>query len=425
MLNVRVAASLCAVAFATAAGTASAAPARPAAGVARPATASSTSSTSSAPRKLVTAFTIIHSFAGTDGLMPVGSLIEDIKSNIFGVTAEGGPASDGSIFEVNGRTGATTNVHSFNGTDGISPAGGVLNSVGNIDLGGNFYGTTQGGGASGNGTVWVENSKGSFKTLYSFTGAGDGAQPTGRLLFFVDGNLYGTTLGGGKYGAGTVFQISTGGKLKTLYSFTGGNDGGSPESGLAISLNGRSINSSMFGTTNQGGSLGGGVIYGITTGGKFTLVHTLAPATEGSNPVGELITDDNGNLFGTGSGGGSTGAGTIFKVTPAGSLTLLYTFPVDPVTFLNPKGNTPLARLAGWSGSSLYGSAAFGGSAGAGTIFKLDGTTLTILHQFTGDDGQTPNGQLLISPLDGNIYGTTANGGVNGDGELFALPLSR
>ncbi len=370
----------------------------------------------------VSAFTTLHSFTGVaDGANPSGELLEDLRGNIYGTTQSGGVNGDGTVYRY--TNGAVTALHSFNGSDGASPAGGLLNSIGNLDLGGNLYGVTSGGGANNQGVIYAVNgSTGAFRLLHTFSGGAGGGAPFGRLILFTDGNIYGTTSTGGRYNLGAIFRLTPKGAYSIVASFNGGN-GSSPIAGLAASLNGFSLSGSLFGVTSAGGAYGAGTVFAVTPQGKLTNIHSFHPATDGSAPDAELITDDNGNLYGTATSGGSGSAGTVFKVSTAGKFATLYSFPTDATTGLNPNGSFPFARLASALNGNLYGSTAFGGPTGGGTIFELNNGTFTLLHAFNGTDGATPLGQLLLSP-DGNIYGTTSAGGSGTYGTLFALPYS-
>ena len=369
----------------------------------------------------VTAFTTLYSFSGIDGAQPSGELLEDLHGNLYGTTQAGGPNFDGTVFRYS--NGTVTNLHTFTGPDGASPAGGLLNSIGNLDIGGNVYGVTSGGGYKNRGVVYsINTATGAFTILHAFKGGLDGYAPFSHLVLFTDGNLYGTTSMGGGYNKGLVFRITPKGVYSVVACFTGKN-GSMPIGGLSLSLKGFSVNGALFGTTSAGGAYGAGTVFSVTPQGKITNLHSLNPATDGASPNGALIPDDNGNLYGTAYLGGSGSAGTIFEESASGKFTTLYAFPTDPATQLNPNGAQPLARLASFLNGNLYGTTAFGGPTGGGVVFEFNKGALTVLHSFDGTDGATPIGQLLLSP-DGNIYGTTSGGGAGAAGTLFALPFS-
>jgi uncharacterized protein (TIGR03437 family) len=298
-----------------------------------------------------------------------------------------------------------TTLVSFNGTDGVEPDYGSL--VQGTD--GNFYGTTYSGGANNTGTVFKVTPGGTLTTLYSFTGGTDGEYPYAGLVQASDGNFYGTTYGGGCCD-GTVFKITPGGTLTTLYGFTGGADGGSPSGALVQATDGN-----FYGTTRSGGANGGGTVFKVTPGGTLTTLYSFGAAgTDGAQPYAGVIQGTDGNFYGT------TYTGhTVFKITPGGMLTTLH-------TFSGPDGGDPLDALVQASDGNFYGTTSSGGSESVGTIFKITpGGTLTTLHDFTdgATDGARPYAGL-IQGTDGNFYGTTEGGGTSGDGTIFKITPS-
>jgi uncharacterized protein (TIGR03437 family) len=243
-----------------------------------------------------------------------------------------------------------------------------------------------------------------FGTLHNFTGAADGGDPMGALVQGADGNFYGTTAGGGANGFGTVFKITPTGSLTTLHSFNGA-DGMSPNGGLALGNDGN-----FYGTT-------GNTVFRITPAGTLTTLYTFE-ASHGDSPQGTLVLGNDGNFYGATSGGGSGNYGTVFKITPAGMFTNLYTF---YGAANNPCGINPQATLARGADGNFYGTTACGGAENAGTVFKItpDGT-LTTLYSFDSagaalpslysPDGAYPLGALVLGN-DGNFYGTTRDAG--------------
>ena len=268
---------------------------------------------------------------------------------------------------------------------------------------------------------------GSETVLYSFgTGAVDGAEPFAPLLLGSDGNLYGTTYTGGTHSAGTVFRMTAGGTLTTLYSFGNGTaDGQYPRAGVVQGSDGN-----FYGTTLGGGANGKGTVFKLTPGGGLSTLYSFgASATDGSSPAGILCVGSDGDFYGTTQNGGTAGSGTIFKITVGGTLTTLYSFG-DPNNGATTKdspaddGLTPTAGLVLTSNGSLYGTTSAGGSAGKGVIYSLSATgSVTIVHSFQGSgsgDGDTPLSELVLGG-DGNYYGTTEYGGANNDGTVFSL----
>ena len=222
---------------------------------------------------------------------------------------------------------------------------------------GNFYGATTAGGASGNGTIFRMTPSGQLSTLYAF---GSGYSPPAiyaGLVQATDGNLYGTTRNGGTSGNGTVFRITLGGTLTTLYSFTGELDGGTPQAPLVQATNGN-----LYGTTYSGGTNGRGTIFQITTGGAFNAIYNFA-GTECCSQAG-LVQASDGNLYGTNKFGGTSGAGSIFQITPSGQETTLHSFDYSD-------GSGPNSSLIQATDGELYGTTEGGGASGTGAIFKI------------------------------------------------------
>src|ERR1044071_9161696 len=338
-----------------------------------------------------------------------------------------------------GRVGAQTftTLYSFTATykpnftngDGAFPyAGLIANSSGNT-----LYGAAAHAGISGNGTVFAVNTDGSgFTNLHSFTAIDltyltntDGALPVARLI--LSGNtLYGTAYVGGSSDAGTVFKVNTDGSgFTNLHSFSGSSDGDDPRVGLLLS------GSTLYGA-DDGGSSGNGTVFVLNTDGTgFTNLRRFN-YSDGVNPRGELILS-NATLYGTAAGGGSWGWGTVFKVNTDGSgFTNLHSFTSTHTNssgvFTNNDGANSQAGLI-LSGNILYGTAAQGGSQGAGAVFalKTDGTGFTNLHSFAvapypyyiNSEGANPQAGLILS---GNtLYGTASSGGSSGNGMVFSL----
>lgn len=256
--------------------------------------------------------TLLHSFASNpDGANPYSTLIGDPSGNGYGTTRFGGEAGGyGTVWELN-RNGKLSLLHSFSGTpDGENPEAGVIR-----DSRGNLYGTTvYGGTAGGYGTVFRLDRAGALTFLHSFAGTPDGENPYAGLAGDSAGNAYGTTKYGGTAGGfGTIFKIDHTGKFSLLYSFSGTPDGEDPESGVVVDPQGN-----IYGTTYYGGDLGYGSVYKLDTSGNLTILHSFNFSSDGGNPVGGLLMDSKGNLYGTASDGGGSncGCGTVFKVTP-------------------------------------------------------------------------------------------------------------
>ncbi|HZQ68236.1 MAG TPA: choice-of-anchor tandem repeat GloVer-containing protein [Terriglobales bacterium] len=305
-------------------------------------------------------------------------------------------------------------VHTFSGPDGSFPNGDLFR-----DAAGNFYGTTQFGGASNQGVVFKLDSSGKETVLYSFTGGSDGGIPIGRLVG-GGGNFYGITSAGGDptCSCGTVFKLDSTGKLTVLHSFTGGMDGaqnpGQPELGLVL-IHGDFYGAASFGgTLGCDGSLGCGVIFKITPALTESVLYRFTAQADGGFPQ-DLIRDQSGNLYGATGGSYMAGnAGTVFRMDTAGNLTTLYTFPGGA------SGSSPRWRLVRAATGLIHGVTQFGGntscalgSIGCGAVFSLDATGKEkVLHTFgkQAGDGEEPSGGLL--DVAGSFYGATFYGGI-------------
>jgi uncharacterized repeat protein (TIGR03803 family) len=244
------------------------------------------------------------------------------------------------------------------------------------------------------------------KIIYTFP-SGDNADITfGQLLLQGAGNLFGATLGGGAYGAGTVYKVTLGGTKTVLYIFTGGADGGTPAGGLIADLKGN-----LYGTTEYGGVYGFGTVFQVTPAGTEKVLYSFTGKADGNLPYGGLVRDAAGNLYGTTYYGGSSnacasGCGVVFEVTPTGTERVLHNFTGEPDGWCTSNGALLLV------GSNLYGVTGCGGTYNKGIVFKV---TLagkeTILYSFAGGtDGGGPSGGL-IRDAKGSLYGTTLIGG--------------
>jgi uncharacterized repeat protein (TIGR03803 family) len=351
--------------------------------------------------------TVFYSFdSGPEGQSPVG-LTQGSDGNFYGTTSSGGTSGNGTVFKIS-SDGDETPLHSFAGgtTDGRFPS--------SLTQGGDgvFYGTTALGGASNEGTVFKITPDGVETNLYSFTGSTDGSQPQAALIQATDGNFYGTTIGGGTSGQGTVFKVTPSGLESILYSFTGGADGGVPQAALIQGADGN-----FYGTTAAGGATGQGTVFEITSTGVQTVLHSFAggPA-DGSGPYAALIQGVDGSFYGTTVGGGTSSQGTVFKITPAGVETLLYSFAGGFVGVAD--GAHPATALIQGSDGNFYGTAG-GGIGNNGTLFKVTPTGVeTILSYFQAGQAVNRPGPLILG-VDGKFYGTTAYGGSSNLGTVF------
>ncbi len=329
-----------------------------------------------------------------------------------------------------------TALASFDTTDGTLPATPLVQAVN-----GNFYGTTPLGGQHGMGVVFEVTPSGTLTLVYSFcsrSNCSDGFDPNAALVVGANGNLYGTTTAGGAYcpgdlnlGCGTVFEITPAGKLTTLYKFcavrSSCTDGAYPEARLLLGSDGN-----FYGTTYQGGANGSGTVFKITPTGKLTTLYSfcsLSNCADGEYPITGVV-ESNGKFYGTTYDGGTAlcpffnntfGCGTIFSITSQGAMTTLYNFGTDAGLLQAP--------LAVGKNGKLYGTSADGGTGncnyGCGTVFDITPTgAFTTLYSFcTKGTNYCPDGAYPIADVvqatDGNLYGTTETGGDGGGGTIF------
>jgi len=260
-----------------------------------------------------------------------------------------------------------------------------------------------------------------FTTLHSFTGA-DGSKSFAGLLQGRNGNLYGTTYFGGIKNDGEVFQVTTAGKLTTLHSFCSKNGCADGEYSYAMPLQGADGN--FYGTTYLGGSKGDGTVFKMSPSGSLTTLHSFGGA-DGSQPLAGLAAGSDGNFYGTTNLGGSHGTGSVFKVTPSGQFTTLHSF-CSKVACADGQGS--YAGLIQASDGNLYGTTLSGGTQGHGTVFKITKAgTFSTLYNFCVQsgcaDGEFPQAGL-VQASNGNLYGTTILGGSYDSGTIFELTLS-
>jgi uncharacterized repeat protein (TIGR03803 family) len=365
-------------------------------------------------------YTLLADFNGTNGGDPgYVTLVQGPDGNLWGTTIGGGPEAVGTVFKMT-PTGTLTTVYNFcmlaNCDDGSYPYGGLV-----LGSDGNFYGTTeQGGGQYELGIVFKLTPEGELTTLHYFceNGCSDGYNPKAALVQGTDGNFYGTSTQGG-LGYGAVFKITPGGTLTPLHSFEGG-DGRYPVAGLIQAADG-----DFYGTTVQGGDGscfdGCGTVFKITPGGTLTMLHSFN-SSDGASPYAPLVQGTDGNFYGTTETGGAFcngGCGTVFKMTPAGTVTTLHSFRGFP-----NDGGFPMGGLLLGPNGIFYGTTTQGGldpsqadclgyGVGCGVIFEISpGGSMKIEHFFAGFPigGSEPNGGLALA-TNGTFYGVTSGGG--------------
>jgi uncharacterized repeat protein (TIGR03803 family) len=376
--------------------------------------------------------TVLYSFAGSpnDGSEPQAGLVLGNDGNFYGTTYSGGSYSSGAVFRIS-PSGTYSNLYSFGGisNDGSQPQAALVQGSD-----GNFYGTTYGGGANGEGTVFQITPNGNETTLYSFGGYdGDGVNPQAALVRGSDGNFYGTTGSGGMSDSGgIVFSVSPSGNESVLYSFCSEElccvdgaagfcgDGDSPFAGLVQGNDG-----SFYGTTEAGGAYNDGTVFQISPSGNYVVLHSFAGIPDGMSPYGGLVQGSDGNFYGTTvSGGAGTscytgletnypfyGCGTVFRISPSGGYTVLYSFGSSPTD-----GAAPFAGLVKGNDGNFYGTT-------LSTWFRISpsGKESTLYHG-VGSSG------ALVQGTDGNFYGTTVYGGTSpncpsGCGTVFKLTV--
>jgi uncharacterized repeat protein (TIGR03803 family) len=260
--------------------------------------------------------TVLHAFTGgSDGQLPDAPVIADRKGNLTSTAFWGdnsgcdGGGTCGNIFKL-ATNGTESQLYDFTNAGGANPAAGLI-----ADKAGNLYGTAFDGGSAGYGAVFMLAPNGVETVLHSFTGSpGDGAVPEAGLIRDGAGNLYGTTGSGGQSGCsggcGVVFKIAADGAETVLHAFTGGSDGGAPQfAGVIMDASGN-----LYGTTQQGGAHGNGVVFKLAPNGKETVLHAFTGGSDGAQPFAGLIADRKGYLYGTTWSGGANGVGIIFKL---------------------------------------------------------------------------------------------------------------
>jgi uncharacterized repeat protein (TIGR03803 family) len=376
-----------------------------------------------APLAAAQHFTDVYQFkSGPGGSSPYANVILDSNGNLYGTTTLDGAYAYGTVYEVS-ASGKETVLYSFSGTggDGANPiAPLVRDAAGNL-YGTTTYGGVFGGRCSdgvGCGTVFKITPAGKEIVLHQFTDTGvDARLPWQGLVLDSAGNLYGTAAFGGMYGGGIIFKITPTGKEVVLHSFNpnsgGGGDGFAPYGG---SLLGDSAGN-LYGTTEGGGAFGAGAVFKLDSKGNETVLYSFTfTGGDGMEPTGTLTRDKDGNLYGATFYGGAFGFGTIFKLDSAGTETILHSFAATAGDGASPGGGL-LRDGAG----NLYGTTNSGGASFMGTIFKLDpGGNETILHTFSGADGSFPE-LGMIADSKGNLYGTAQYGGPYGGGAVFKL----
>jgi len=362
----------------------------------------------------------IYSFTGTAPSYPYWSLVQGTNGNLYGVTIHGGTANKGSVFKVSPE-GQLTTIYSFC-SQVQCPSGGASSLI--LGSNGNFYGSTY----IDDGTIFEITPAGKLTTLYTFCSlpnCADGLSPYGAPLQGMDGNFYGTTFGGGANGAGTIYRLTPSGKLTTLYNFCSQSncaDGSGPLTGVIQDAGGN-----LYGTTTIGGesnacalldmdSIGCGTAFKLSPSGVLTTLYTfcsLSNCADGESPQAPLTLGSDGNLYGTTPFGGADQEGTAFRLTLSGTLTTLHNFCTETNC---ADGKAPSSLIQANDGN-FYG-ATYGGNGTngvGGSIFQITPSgKFSVLY--TNSLNQLGP---LVQNTNGTFYGTSSNGGTQGDGSIF------
>src|SRR5882762_9260688 len=299
---------------------------------------------------------------GPAGLQnPQAPLIQGTDGNFYGTTVNGGAFSVGTVFQLT-PAGTLTVLHEFaGGTDGAAPAAGLIQAAD-----GNFYGTTSQGGASNAGTVFQLTPAGTLTVLHEFAGGStDGAAPCAGLIQASDRNFYGTTVNGGASSVGTVFQLTPAGAVSVLHSFTGGTDGAAPFAGLIQATDGN-----FYGTTVNGGGSGAGTVFQLTPAGAVSVLYAFTGETDGAAPVAGVIQAADGNFYGVTQSGGALGGGTAFRLRSAIPTTITWSPPAS-IEYGTALSATQLDATASVPGTFVY-------MPPAGTVLQAGLQTLAV-----------------------------------------------
>ncbi len=347
----------------------------------------------------------IHAFTAADSSQsPQGVPTQGRDGNLYGMSSGSSGSPYGTIFSVT-TTGTLTELFAFHFTDGNSPNASVT-----LGSDGNFSGTTFGGGNNQKGVLFKISPKVVYTVLHFFAGGADGQWPSAGPIEAANGALYGTTKGDST--GSTVYKYTDSGGFSTLYQF----DGTHGQTVLAPLIQGS--DGKLYGTANVGGKNDCGTVFQMSTAGKLLKSHSFLCGLSGAQPVGPLVQAADGNFYGTTQAGGG-GGGTIFKMGSDLRPSVLYFFgaagPHD--------GRSPQGGLVQATDGNLYGTTLKGGSAGFGTLFQISPTgAYQLLFSFTAPIGESPFAGLL-QHTNGLLYGTTPTGGANGFGAVYSLDM--
>lgn len=378
------------------------------------------------PKPLSSGEHLLYSFTGgVDGGNAATDLVLDAGGNLYGTAVVGGKDSCGVVFKLapKGKSWQESVLYNFDCfTTGKNPHGGVA-----FDPQGNLDGTTVSGGSGGScgsygcGVVFRLAPSGET-VLHSFSGGDDGFGPGSGVVFDTAGNLYSTAPDGGSHGEGVAFEVTPSGSNgpdKILHAFDGDKDGGTGSLGMLL----MDKSGALYGVTETGGAHGAGTVYRLKRGSKkkwqLTVLYAFQGGTDATSPYGGLVADAAGNLYGTTYYGGASGLGAVFKLAHSGKgyrEHVLYSFKGGN------DGSSSTSTLLFGKGGDLYGTtSAGGGECNCGTIFRVDPKTgkEKVLHGFgTGSDGEYPY-YGMTADANGNLYGATVAGGTKNQGAIF------
>jgi len=343
-------------------------------------------------------YTDLHDFnpgAGDPHTFVESNLAQGRDGNFYTESNGGGTSGNGTVFKIT-RTGTTTVIHSFDGTDGSNAVGGMT-----LGLDGNLYGDTWSGGSFGNGITFKITPAGNETALHNFANNGDGANPANVLVrsgtFF-----YGTT---NDFSAETIYKVTSAGALTTLHTFSvsDGQAGGQ----LFLASDGN-----IYGGMNQGGMFGFGTAFKMTPKGGLTVLHNFNN-TDGNQAAPGMVEITPGKFYGTTELGGTSGDGVVYSLTSSGTFSVLHSFSSST------DGHQALTPMLATDGNA-YGVAVSGGSANCGTIFKVTAAgAFSVVHPFDNTHGCNPQGGYLTQGTDGKLYGIATNG----NGVFFSLDV--
>jgi uncharacterized repeat protein (TIGR03803 family) len=363
----------------------------------------------------------IYSF--TEASRPSWSLVQGTNGYLYGVTADGGTSSNGSVFKISPE-GTLSTIYSFCPQNQCVGGAGASSLI--LGSNGNFYGVAT---ELGDGTVFEITPAGVLATIYSFCAqpnCTDGKYPEGPLLQGMDGNFYGTTGEGGAHGYGTIYKLTPTGTLTTLYNFCSQSncaDGSGPSAGVIQDAGGNLYGTTVIGGENRNcvledvGYTGCGTVYKLSPSGVLTTLYTfcsLSNCDDGSSPRGPLTLGSDGNLYGTNTYGGTGQEGTAFRLTLSGTLTVLHSF----CTEANCMDGAYPYNLIQASDGNFYG-ATTGGSTtqGIGSIYQITlAGAFKVLYTGSGHPFTS-----VIQDTNGTFYGASFNGGTDGDGSIFSF----